>query len=109
MTVTTAPPQTPQQSIVRESPRLTSGRLQVWAPWAILVACAAISAVVFAIPALAGGEAFNLAGWAVVGAILYLVLITVISSLVEGRRKGVDRLVTGVVTMNQILATAASR
>lgn len=99
MTVTTAPPQTPPQTIVRDSPRLTSGRLPIWAPWAILAASAVISAVVFAIPALAGGEGFNVAGWAVVGAILYLVLITVISSLVEGRRKGVDRLVTGVVTI----------
>ena len=68
MTVTTAPPQPPRQSIVRETPRLTSGRLPAWSPWAILAASAVISAVVFAIPALAGAEAFNLAGWAVVQA-----------------------------------------
>ena len=38
MTVTTAPPQPPQTAApVRETPRLTSGHLPVWAPWAILV------------------------------------------------------------------------
>lgn len=99
MTVTTAPPQTPQQAPVREAPRLTSGHLPAWGPWAILAAAAAISAVVFALPALGSGEAFNVAGWAIVGAFLYLVLITIVSSVVEGRRKGVDRLVTGVVTI----------
>jgi phosphate transport system permease protein len=40
----------------------------------------------------------------VVAGLLYLVLITVISSLVEGRRKGVDRLVTGVVTIAFLIA-----
>ena len=37
--------------------------------------------------------------------LLYLVLITTTSSLVEGRRKGVDRLVTGVVTIAFLVAT----
>lgn len=99
MTVTTAPPQTPPSPLLRETPRLTSGRLAPWAPWAILGASFAISAVLFAIPSLGSGDAFNIAGWAIAGAALYLVLITVISTLVEGRRKAVDRLVTGVVTL----------
>ena len=46
----------------------------------------------------------NIAGLAVVAALLYLVLILVISSVVEGRRKGVDRLVTGVVAAAFLLA-----
>ena len=98
MTVTTAPPQPSTDLSQRESPRLTSGHLPTWVPWGLLGASAAIGALLFAILSIAEGTAFNVAGWAVVSAILYLVLITVISSLVEGRRKGVDRLVTGVVT-----------
>lgn len=105
MTVTTAPPQPPQTAPpVRETPRLTSGRLPVWAPWAILIGSLVASAMLFAIVAMGSGDGFSLAGWAVVAGLLYLVLITVISSLVEGRRKGVDRLVTGVVTIAFLIA-----
>ena len=97
MTATTAPAGT-TPPVIRPSQalRLTSGRLPKWAPWAILAASAAIAAVVIGIFAISAGE-FNIGGWAVLTAIAYLVLITVIPSLVEGRRKGVDRLVTGVV------------
>lgn len=104
MTVTTAPPTAPQQAPVRETPRLTSGRLPVWAPWAILIGSFAVSAVVFAILAMGSGDGFNIAGWAVVAALVYLALIATTSSLVEGRRKGVDRLVTGVVTLAFLVA-----
>ncbi|KQP70754.1 phosphate ABC transporter permease [Microbacterium sp. Leaf288] len=89
---------------MRETPRLTSGHLPVWAPWAILVGSLVASAMLFAIIAMGSGEGFNLAGWAVVAGLLYLALITIISSLVEGRRKGVDRLVTGVVTIAFLIA-----
>ena len=105
MTVTTAPPQPPKAAApVRETPRLTSGHLPVWAPWAILIGSLVASGMLFAIIAMGSGEGFNLAGWAVVAGLLYLVLITVISSLVEGRRKGVDRLVTGVVAIAFLIA-----
>ncbi len=96
MTTATAPAP-PSSAPARSQIRLTSGRLPKWAPWAILIASAAITAVFFAILNLASGESFNVTGWAVITAILYLVFITVVSSVVEGRRKGVDRLVTGVV------------
>ncbi|MBW9120897.1 phosphate ABC transporter permease PstA [Microbacterium trichothecenolyticum] len=105
MTVTTAPPQPPQTAApVRETPRLTSGRLPVWAPWAVLIGSLVASGMLFAIVAMGSGDSFSLAGWAVVAGLLYLVLITVISSLVEGRRKAVDRLVTGVVTIAFLIA-----
>lgn len=97
MTLTTAPTQTPPPPVVREHLRLTSGHLPGWAPWAILAASGVITALVFGVLAIAAGSEFSIAGWAVVTALVYLVLITAISSLVEGRRKGVDRLVTGVV------------
>ncbi|WP_019181642.1 phosphate ABC transporter permease PstA [Microbacterium yannicii] len=101
MTVITsaAPPQSPPEAPLEESPRLTSGHLPTWSPWALLGASAVISALLFGIVAMAEGSGFNIAAWAVVTAVLYLVLITIISSLVEGRRKGVDRLVTGVVSV----------
>ncbi|HKP06072.1 MAG TPA: phosphate ABC transporter permease PstA [Microbacterium sp.] len=105
MTVTTAPPQPPQTTApVRETPRLTSGRLPKWAPWAILIGSLVVSAMLFAIVAMSSGDGFNVAGWAVVAGLVYLILITTISSLVEGRRKGVDRLVTGVVTIAFLIA-----
>ncbi|MHC2998739.1 phosphate ABC transporter permease PstA [Microbacterium sp. HJ5] len=98
MTTVTAPPQAPAPAPVREHQRLTSGHLPTWAPWGILGASAVITALVFGVLSMAAEAEFNIAGWAVVSALVYLVLITAISSLVEGRRKGVDRLVTGVVT-----------
>ncbi|WP_194396017.1 phosphate ABC transporter permease PstA [Microbacterium atlanticum] len=104
MTATIAPPRPPQQAPVRETPRLTSGHLPAWAPWAILAGSLAISAVLFGILAIGSGEDFSLAGWAVVAGLVYLVLITATSSLVEGRRKGVDRLVTGIVTIAFLVA-----
>jgi phosphate transport system permease protein len=97
MTIATAPTQAPAPAPVREHQRLTSGHLPSWAPWAILAGSAAISGLLFGILSLAGDGGFNIAGWAVVAALVYLLLITAISSMVEGRRKAVDRLVTGVV------------
>ncbi|MDY0910811.1 phosphate ABC transporter permease PstA [Microbacterium sp. CFBP9034] len=99
MTTVTAPPQAPPPSVVREHHGLTSGRLPRWAPWGMLGASAALTALVFAVLAMAGDAGFSIAGWAVVTALVYLILITAVSSVVEGRRKGVDRLVTGVVAV----------
>jgi len=79
-------------------PRLTNGRLPGWAPWALLAGALGASGVLFGVAgAMSGG--FNVAGWLIIGAILYLVLVTTISAIVEGRRKAVDRLITGVVTV----------
>ena len=98
MTTTTTAPQTPAtESPVAPVSGLRGGHLPSWAPWAILVAPAALRAALFGILALGGAGGFNIAGWAVVTAILYLIFITVTSTIVEGRRKGVDRLVTGIV------------
>ncbi|MGA1828682.1 MAG: phosphate ABC transporter permease PstA [Microbacterium sp.] len=84
--------------------RLTNGRLPRWAPWAILGGSAAVTFGFFAVMAVASGSALNVAGFAIVTALAYLVLITVISSVVEGRRKGADRFVTGIVTSAFLLA-----
>jgi len=100
MTATLTPPTT----VVEPSPRLTSGHLARWAPWALLAGSLAASAAVFGVTAVSAGSAFNIGGWAVLGAIVYLALIFAISAIVEGRRKAVDRLITGVVTVAFLIA-----
>ncbi len=103
MTITAAPPSTSPPS-VSPALRITNGRLPKWAPWAILVGSLAVSLVFFGVMAAASGSELSLAGIGIVTVLTYLVLITVISSVVEGRRKGVDRLVTGVVASAFLLA-----
>lgn len=100
MTATsTAPRTTTPPAPVASGNSLTSGRIPTWGPWAVLAGSAALSGALFGIMSLAPGGSFNIAGWAVLAAVVYLVLITVTSTLIEGRRKGVDRLVTGVVVI----------
>ena len=103
MTITAAPPSTSPPS-VSPALRITNGRLPKWAPWAILVGSLAVSLVFFGVMAAASGSELSFAGIGIVTVLTYLVLITVISSVVEGRRKGVDRLVTGVVASAFLLA-----
>lgn len=108
MTTTQTPP-VPETAALRpvaphSSVSLTSGRLPRWAPWGLLGLTAAAVALVFAMLAVAGETEFSFAGWAIVTAIGYLVLITVISSIVEGSRKAVDRLVTGIVSVAFLIA-----
>ncbi|WP_431799051.1 phosphate ABC transporter permease PstA [Microbacterium kunmingense] len=99
MALTSAPPtETPSAPQLTVDQRITTGRLPKWAPWSILGASILLSLIFFGILALAPEGSFNIAGFAVVAALAYLVLITVVSGFVEGRRKAVDRLVTGVVT-----------
>lgn len=105
MVITTAPTQTPRPPASgRPALKLTSGHLPRWAPWAFLGAAVLSTALIFALLAAASEAEFNLAGWAIVTAILYLLLITVTSAIVEGRRKAIDRLVTGVVTVAFLIA-----
>jgi phosphate transport system permease protein len=100
MTITTAPDvQIPSRGPAPEHLALTSGRLAKWVPWVILAATAAIIALVFGLLAMADSSEFNFGGWAVSTALAYLILIAAISGVVEGRRKAVDRFVTGVVTV----------
>ena len=91
--LTSAPP-------AASSTALTSGRLPKWAPWALLGVSFVVSAAVFGVAA-AGSDTpladFNIAGTVIVGILLYMVIITVISSIAESRRKAVDRLMTALV------------
>ena len=104
MTIATAPVQTPPTAPRPQASRLTSGHLPRWAPWGLFVLSAVVSGVVFAVMAVAAGDAFSIAGWAVVTVLAYFLLITVTSSVVEGPRKGIDRLVLAVVAAAFLLA-----
>ena len=96
MTVLTAP---------APAATLTSGKLPKWAPWALLAASFVISFAVFGVAAIGADLAdFNITGAAVVGILLYMVLITVISSIAESRRKAVDRLMTALVATAFLIA-----
>jgi phosphate transport system permease protein len=101
MTVlTTAPASAPASTAA-----LTSGRLPKWVPWGLLAASFLISAAIFGVAAIGTDLAdFNIAGTAIVGIVVYMIIITVISSIVESRRKAVDRLMTALVATAFLIA-----
>lgn len=101
MTITATPPTTearPSRS------QLTTGRLPSWAVWSMVAGSLAAMLAVFAIVAMGSGSGLNIAGWLVSAGVVYLILIFTVSSIVESRRKAVDRLVTGVVASAFIVA-----
>ena len=104
MTLATETTPPPSSTAPRASSGLTNGRLPGWSPWALLGVAAIASLVTFGVFAVAGGVPLNIAGWLVVTAIVYLILITVIATIVEGRRKATDRLVTGIVSAAFLIA-----
>lgn len=95
MTVTATPPQ--QRTDPRPPSKLTTGTLPTSAVWGILAGSLGVMFLVFWIMAEGSRAQFNIAGWLVTAALLYLVLVFTISAIVESRRKAVDRLVTGIV------------
>ncbi|WP_314651281.1 phosphate ABC transporter permease PstA [uncultured Microbacterium sp.] len=102
MSVLTAPPASTTPST---SAPLTAGKLPKWAPWALLAGSFVVSAAIFAVAAMGSSLAdFNIAGTVIVGIVLYMVLITVVSSIAESRRKAVDRLMTALVATAFLIA-----
>lgn len=95
MTATLTPPRDAETTAPA---RLTNGRLPKWTPWVLLAASVVVMFALFLVMSVASGGALNVAGWLVTAALVYLVLIYVISAIVEGKRKAIDRLITGVVT-----------
>ena len=93
MTTSLTPPQTQEPYVGEPTRSLRAGTLPAWGPWAVLAGSALVAALV-AIVALGGG----LIAWVVVTVLVYLIAIYVVSSRVEGRRRGLDRLVTAVVS-----------
>lgn len=94
----------PRQATGGITNSLTTGRLPKWVPWALLAGSWAVMCVVFALVATGSGGDFNIAAALLLGTILFDVLIVVISSLVEGRRQAVNRLVTSLVATAFIIA-----
>ena len=77
---------------------LTTGQLPRFFELYALVGTLAVVAGFFAL------LGFNLVGWLVVSAIVYLVAVSVFSSIVENRRKATDRVVRGLVVVAFLLA-----
>lgn len=103
MTTTT----TPESATATQTPfanSLTAGRLPNSAPWLILGTAIAVAAAIFGVVALAAGSGFNWGGALLVGALLYVPSIWLFATLVEGRRRAMDRLVTALVIGAFILA-----
>jgi phosphate transport system permease protein len=101
---TTTKPETPVATATPFANSLTAGRLPHSTPWFILGTAIAVAAAVFGVLALAGGTGFNWGGAILVGALLYIPAIWLFSTLVEGRRRAMDRLVTALVTGAFVLA-----
>ena len=91
--------------VAASSAALTSGKLPRWAPWALLGGSFVISAAIF-VAANVGKDLadFNIVGTAILGILFYMVIITVISSIAESRRKAVDRLMTALVATAFLIA-----
>lgn len=78
---------------------LTAGHLSRAVPWYVLIGSFAASFALFALLSAASGSPLSWAGALVVGVIVYLVAIYAISRTVEGRRQGLNRLMTGFVSL----------
>jgi phosphate transport system permease protein len=89
----------PQESVADvESSLRTRGELPRWAPWALLVGSFAV------VGGLLAATRFSVPLLVVLSAVLYAVATYVLSTVVEGRRKATDRLVTIVVTSAFLVA-----
>jgi phosphate transport system permease protein len=79
---------------------LTSGQLPRWIePVALVVVAAVVAGVLFLL-----SQELNIGVWLFLTAIVYLIAIGVGSSIVENRRKAVDRIVRGLVICAFVLA-----
>jgi len=89
----------------RPTVSLTAGKLPKWAPWGLLAFSMFVSFVIVGV-ASAGGDLadFNIAGAVALGMLIYLVAITVLSSIAESRRHAIDRLMTALVASAFVLA-----
>ncbi|MGM7679542.1 phosphate ABC transporter permease PstA [Microbacterium sp. A94] len=102
MTITVEPDVSPASA---PNVSLTSGRLPKWAPWALLLLSWVISFAVFGVTSIGEDLAdFNIVGASIIGILIYMVLITVLSMIVESRRKAVDRLMTALVATAFLIA-----
>ena len=93
---------TPSTPKVRQPVQLTAGHLPRFIEPMLLVGVAVLVALVMFVLT----QTLNIAVWLVLTAVLYLIGIAVAASIVESRRKAMDRVVRGVVTAFFVLAVA---
>ncbi len=93
----TITPQKPSNPITNT---LTSGQLPRRIELYVLLGALALSALLLLL------VGFNIAGWLVLTAVIYLIALGILSSVVETRRKATDRVVRGLVTVAFLLALA---
>ena len=92
-------------TIVRDVVNIQGRTLPRSFTWTMLGATFVVSALIFLALALARVTPdFNVTGAVIVGAILYLIVVGVISRVFEGRRKSVDRVMAGVITAAFLIA-----
>ncbi|MBL3678774.1 phosphate ABC transporter permease PstA [Leucobacter chromiireducens] len=83
---------------------LAGNRLSRRTPWITLAASLVGAFALFALLAAASGSEFSVVGAILVGAIAYVLVISLLSGFVEGRRQAVDRCITALVTGAFLLA-----
>ncbi|MFT4232838.1 MAG: phosphate ABC transporter permease PstA [Leucobacter sp.] len=89
---------------VRAGSSLAGNRLSSNTPWIVLGACIVASFALFGLIGLASGNGLSVVGAAIIAALAYLVVITIMSASVEGGRQAMDRFVTGLVSGAFLLA-----
>jgi phosphate transport system permease protein len=98
--VTTATANKPTETVNA----LTTGRLPVWTPWALLGGSWFVMLVVFAFVSMVNDSPYNIVAALFLGTVLFDVLIFVVAYLVEGVRQAKDRLMTSLVMTAFIIA-----
>ena len=84
---------------------LITGTLPRGTSWYVLAGSWAVSAAVYGVLAAAGPtHRFDIVGAVFFGTILFVVVISALSRVIEGYRRAVDRLVTALVTTAFIIA-----
>ncbi|MDJ1114957.1 phosphate ABC transporter permease PstA [Microbacterium dauci] len=79
---------------------LTAGQLPKWMPWAILAGSLALSLAAFTVVNMGGDAAdFNIAGAVFIGVVVFAIVLVVLSTVVETRRRAMDRLATVLVSI----------
>jgi phosphate transport system permease protein len=83
----------------------SAGQLPRWAPLLMLISSLATFVIIFMfIQAGQPASEFNIVGALLFGMVLYAVVLTTVSRLVEGHRRATDRLVTTLVALAFVIA-----
>ncbi|MGV8857862.1 phosphate ABC transporter permease PstA [Rhodoglobus sp.] len=83
----------------------SAGQLPRWAPIVMLISSLATFVIIFMfVQAGQPASEFNIVGALLFGVLLYAIVLTTVSRLVEGHRRATDRLVTTLVTLAFVIA-----